>query len=83
MKWLRRKDLEGGKELGIWLKLDQDEVVKELYVETHEYRGGYFDVYTATPEGEWTHLSEEKDVQKAFEVAEEYIQDSDARLESN
>jgi hypothetical protein len=81
MKWIRRKDLEGGKELGIWLKLKQEEdVVEELYVETHEYRGGNFDVYTATPSGEWTHLSEEQDVREAFEVAEQYIQDSGAKL---
>jgi hypothetical protein len=84
MKWIRRKDLEGGKELGIWLKQNQQhEVVKELYVETHEYRGGNFDVYTATPSGEWTHLSEEQNVGEAFGVAEQYIIDSDAGLEQN
>lgn len=77
MEWIRRKDLEGGKELGIWLKLDEEgTVVEELYVETHEYRGGDFDVYTATPEGEWTHLSEETGVQDAFKVAEKYVEDS-------
>lgn len=84
MKWIRRKDLEGGKELGIWLKLNGDEeVVEELYVETHEYRGGDFDVYTATPDGEWTHLSNEKDVRTSFEVAEKYIKNSDAELEQS
>lgn len=81
MKWLRRKDLEGGKELGVWLKSNQGQVLEELYVESHEYRGGNFDVYVATPEGEWTHLSEEYNVYEAFEVAEEYIDNSDAGLE--
>lgn len=74
MKWNRRKDLEGGKELGIWLrKNDYNEVIEELYVETHKYRGGNFDVYTATPSGEWTHLDEKEDVNEAFRVAEEYM----------
>ncbi|MFQ3285104.1 MAG: hypothetical protein ACI944_001828, partial [Natronomonas sp.] len=52
MHWTRRRDLEGGKELGIWLLLDSEgSVQEELYVESHEYRGGGFDVYTATPDG--------------------------------
>ena len=52
MYWRRRRDLEGGKELGIWLLLSDGTVEKELYVESHEYRGGDFDVYTASPDGE-------------------------------
>jgi len=39
MEWNRRRDLEGGKELGIWIGSDD----RELYVEDLTYRG------TATP----------------------------------
>lgn len=41
--WTRRRDLEGGKELWVWLSDDSD---TELYVESHQYRGGDYDVYT-------------------------------------
>ena len=78
MHWERRRDLEGGKELGIWLRLnDHSEVVEELYVESHEYRDGGFDVYTATPDGDWTHLGEFETVDAAFAHALEFIEASD------
>jgi hypothetical protein len=73
MQWTRRRDLEGGKELGVWLLLDDGTVELELYVESHEYRGGAFDVYTATPDGEWTHEGEYATVEAAFEAARAYI----------
>jgi hypothetical protein len=73
MRWVRRRDLEGGKELGVWLLVDDDRVERELYVETHEYRGGAFDVYTATPDGEWTHEGEHEEVTAAFAAARELI----------
>jgi len=58
MHWERRRDLEGGKEIGVWLLVDDDGgVERELYVESHEYRGGDFDVYT-TADDEWTHEGE-------------------------
>lgn len=70
MRWQRRRDLEGGKELGVWLLVDDDgDVDTELYVESHEYRGGGFDVYTATPEGDWTHKGAFGDRAAAFERA--------------
>ncbi len=77
MPWLRRRDLEGGKELGVWLLVDDGAVVEELYVESHEYRGGDFDVYTATPDGEWTHVGEYGKVDDAFAAALAYAEDSD------
>jgi hypothetical protein len=73
MRWERRRDLEGGKELGVWLLVDDDRVERELYVESHEYRGGAFDVYTATPAGEWSHEGEHEDVTAAFTAARELI----------
>jgi hypothetical protein len=77
MHWERRRDLEGGKELGIWLLVDEDGAVeRELYVESHEYRGGAFDVYTATPAGEWTHEGEFASVGAAFGAARDLIADS-------
>lgn len=77
MQWHRRRDLEGGKELGVWLLLDDDGAVeRELYVESHEYRGGDFDVYIATPDGEWSHEGTFERVEEAFEHAEEYLDES-------
>ena len=77
MHWNRRRDLEGGKELGVWLLVDSDGSVEtELYVETHRYRGGDFDVYTATPDGEWEHEGEFETRQDAFERAFNVIESS-------
>jgi hypothetical protein len=76
MQWTRRRDLEGGKELGVWLLLADGTVESELYVESHEYRGGDFDVYTATPDGEWTHEGAYATVEAAFEAARAYIEAS-------
>lgn len=73
MTWSRRKDLEGGKELGVWLKKVDNDVAIELYVENHKYRGGEYDVYTATPNGEWDHRGEFEQVEDAFEKAEEIM----------
>lgn len=82
MHWRRRRDLEGGKELGVWLLVDDDGAVEtELYVESHEYRGGEFDVYTATPEGEWTHLGTHEDAPAAFDAALAHVDESDHLLE--
>ena len=70
MHWERRRDLEGGKELGVWLLVDSDGAVeRELYVESHEYRGGNFDVYSATPDGDWEHEGEFETQRDAFERA--------------
>ena len=76
MHWQRRRDLEGGKELGVWLLLDDGTVDTELYVESHEYRGGAFDVYTATPDGEWTQVGTFETPSAAFDAAQEHIQES-------
>ncbi|MFB6255291.1 MAG: hypothetical protein ABEH58_00950 [Haloplanus sp.] len=81
MHWRRRRDLEGGKEMGIWLLLDDGTVKEELYVESHEYRGGGFDVYTASPDGEWKHNGTFETVEGAFEAALAYIDGSRFALE--
>lgn len=81
MTWERRRDLEGGKELGVWLLIDEGEVVEELYVESHEYRGGAFDTYTATPSGEWTHVGEYEAVDDAFDAALAHMDESDHTLD--
>lgn len=74
MEWVRRRDLEGGKELGVWLLVEDDGTVDtELYVESHRYRGEDYDVYTATPEGEWTHEGTFDDRKSAFNRAIEYM----------
>lgn len=76
MHWQRRRDLEGGKELGVWLLLDDGTVDEELYVESHEYRGEDFDVYTASPDGDWDHKGTFETAPVAFEAALDYIADS-------
>lgn len=76
MHWRRRRDLEGGKELGVWLLLEDGTVETELYVETHEYRGGDFDVYTASPEGEWEHEGRFETAPGAFDAALRHIEES-------
>jgi hypothetical protein len=76
MYWQRRRDLEGGKELGVWLLLDEGTVDTELYVESHEYRGGEFDVYTATPDGEWSHIGSFETASGAFDTALTHIEES-------
>lgn len=81
MQWTRRRDLEGGKEQGVWLLVDGGRVQRELYVESHEYRGGAFDVYTATPDDEWTQLGTFDTAQAAFDAAVGYIADSDHPLD--
>lgn len=81
MHWRRRRDLEGGKELGVWLLLDDGTVETELYVESHEYRGGDFDVYTASPDGEWNHEGTFERVDDAFDAALARIEESEFPLE--
>jgi hypothetical protein len=76
MHWERRRDLEGGKEIGIWLLVDEDGgVERELYVESHEYRGGRFDVYTMA-EDEWDHEGEFETSEAAFARASELLEES-------
>lgn len=81
MHWRRRRDLEGGKELGVWLLLDDGTVKRELYVESHEYRGGDFDVYTASPDGEWEHNGTFDTADDAFDAALAQIEESQFPLE--
>lgn len=76
MHWRRRRDLEGGKELGVWLLIDDGAVDTELYVESHEYRGGDFDVYTASPDGEWEHKGTFETAPEAFDSALRYLDES-------
>jgi hypothetical protein len=70
--WTRRRDLEGGKELCVWLSDTSD---KELYVESHRYRGGNYDAYVTDAEDNWNHLGEYDDgtdaINKAIEWARE------------
>jgi hypothetical protein len=84
MHWERRRDLEGGKEIGIWLLVDDEgSVERELYVESHEYRGGNFDVYAATPDGEWDHEGEFDAREDAFARALEILSESQYLVEGD
>lgn len=82
MEWRRRRDLEGGKELGVWLLFDGGTVENELYVESHRYRGDDFDVYTASPDGEWNHIGSFDTAEEAFDVALARIEESQFPLNS-
>lgn len=82
MHWRRRRDLEGGKELGVWLCLEDGTVTEELYVESHEYRGGDLDVYVASPEGEWQHRGTFETTREAFDAAIDYIDETGVPLEN-
>lgn len=39
--WYRRRDLEGGKEQGVWVLFDGQDVVKTLMVESNQYTHAY------------------------------------------
>ncbi|UPW00620.1 hypothetical protein M0R88_00615 [Halorussus gelatinilyticus] len=83
MKWHRRRDLEGGKEIGVWLLADDDgSVERELYVESHEYRGGDFDVYTMADD-EWTHEGEFETSEEAFARALDLLESSSHAVEDD
>ena len=71
--WTRRRDLEGGKELWVWLSDDSD---TELYVESHQYRGGDYDVYTTDAEDNWNHIGEYEDVTDATDAAVEWAREN-------
>lgn len=64
--WTRRRDLEGGKELCIWLSDTSD---AELYVESHRYRGSDYNVYTTDAEDNWEHIGEYTEVTEAIDAA--------------
>ncbi|WP_245852963.1 hypothetical protein [Natrinema ejinorense] len=67
--------------MGVWLLLDDGSVEEELYVESHEYRGGDFDVYVATPDGEWDHRGTFEAADDAFDAALAYINESQSPVE--
>jgi hypothetical protein len=82
MHWERRRDLEGGKEIGVWLLVDDGSVERELYVESHEYRGGNFDVYTMADD-EWHHEGEFETSGEAFSRALELLDESGHPVEGD
>jgi hypothetical protein len=67
--WTRRRDLEGGKELCVWLSDTSD---TELYVESHRYRGDDYDAYTTDAADNWNHLGEYGTVTAAIDAAVEW-----------
>ena len=67
--------------MGVWLLLDDGTVKRELYVESHEYRGGDFDVYTASSDGEWEHNGTFDTADDAFDAALAQIEESQFPLE--
>jgi len=83
MHWERRRDLEGGKEIGVWLLVNDDgSVERELYVESHQYRGGNFDVYTMA-EDEWNHEGEFDTSEEAFSRALKLLDESGHPVEGD
>ncbi|XVH31312.1 hypothetical protein ACNS7O_13090 [Haloferacaceae archaeon DSL9] len=65
--WERRRDLEGGKQVCIWLHETED---AELYVEDLTYRGGDFDVWVHHVDAdEWEDLGTFDTVDAAIDRA--------------
>jgi len=67
--------------LGVRLLLDDGTVEKELYVESHEYWGDDFDVYTPSPDGEWEHKGAFETADDAFDAALGRIDESQFPVE--
>jgi hypothetical protein len=71
MEWNRRRDLEGGKELGIWIGSDD----RELYVEDLTYRDDGYSVYIYNLEtDDWDQRLSTEDREEAFKTAVEITQ---------
>jgi hypothetical protein len=71
MDWNRRRDLEGGKEIGIWIGADN----RELYVENLTYRSDGYSVYIYDAETDaWDQRLSTEDREQAFEAAVEITQ---------
>ena len=71
--WTRRRDFEGGKELCIWLSDTSD---RELYVESHRYRGDDYDVYVTNAEDNWSHLGESENANEAVDAAVDWTREN-------
>ncbi|WP_231183899.1 hypothetical protein [Haladaptatus sp. DYF46] len=68
--WRRREDLEGGKQIRIWLRDDED---RELYVENLTYRDSGYAVYAYdVDEDEWRTITETDSRAEAVEAATEW-----------
>lgn len=68
--WRRREDLEGGKQIRIWLSDDED---RELYVENLTYRDSGYAVYAYdVSEDEWDTVTETDSRAEAVEAATEW-----------
>jgi hypothetical protein len=65
--WTRRRDLEGGKQIGVWLA---EGSAGEVYVEDLTYRDAGYEswLYDADAD-EWTAIGHDDDPEAAFERA--------------
>lgn len=72
-EWTRREDLEGGKQIRIWLHDDSEE---ELYVEDLTYRGEGYVVYLHDADTDaWETLGEYDEREPALERARGWAAD--------
>lgn len=70
--WSRRRDLEGGKQAGVWLEADGS---RELYVEDLGYKDQGWVVWLYDDAGdEWTHLGDYDGPDPAFGRALEWLE---------
>lgn len=73
-RWHRRRDLEGGREIGIWILESGKEIIDEVVIKSYSYRGGYFVLYTIdNSESLRIKLGEYKTARSAFDEAINYI----------
>ena len=69
--WRRREDLEGGKQVRIWLR---DDGIEELYVENLTYRDEGYAVYVYdVDDDEWETIAETDSRADAVEKATEWV----------
>lgn len=73
--WTRRRDLEGGKQIGVWLA---DDSAEEVYVEDLTYRDAGYEAWLYDADSdEWTDLGSEDGPEAAFERALAWMRDRD------
>lgn len=74
MRWHRRRDLEGGREIGIWILESSEGVNKEITIRSHAYRGEPFKLYETDPKDSIRiKIGEYETAREAFERTREYL----------
>lgn len=74
MRWHRRRDLEGGREIGIWILRSSEGVDKEITVKSYAYRDGPFELYETDPDDSVRiKIGEYETAREAFKQTRDYL----------